>query len=174
MANAIQFRVQTRAGVVERTVQPGGVLDVMPGETVLEAWINAPVGGLIALAADALLYAGQRYHADDWNAGTPRAQLLYNFANVGPRSAPAGPFGFVTWQTGPASGPDGVINGTTVEDLLATVRGRLEGYQAGKLPSIENEAALGGIAMALEALARRTAARQAQEVEGTDAPHVPA
>lgn len=176
MANGITFRVQTRAGVVERTVQPGGVLDVMPGEVVLQAWTDKPVGGLSALADEAYQYAGMLHTQEERKDGLPRFQMLYNFANVAPMGAPAGPFGFVCWQTGPARGPENqeTINGTTCEDLLALVRQRIEGYQAGPVPTVENEEALGGIAVALDALARRTKARQEQHVEGTDAPHVPA
>lgn len=176
MANGITFRVQTRSGVVERTVQPGGVLDVQPGEQVLAAWSDAPVGGLLALAQQALVLHGGVLHTEqERHDGLPRYNLLYNFANVAPMGAPVGPFGFVCWQTGPARGPDNeaTINGTTCEDLLTLVRMRIEGYQTGPVPSPENDVALDGIERALAALASRTSARQAHGVEGTDAPHVP-
>jgi hypothetical protein len=74
-------------------------------------------------------------------------------------------FLMVTFQEEPI-GERGV-NGVSNEALLAIVRDRLEGFQAGPYACVENEDALGAIKDAMLALARRTQARLDRGVEGT-------
>lgn len=55
--------------------------------------------------------------------------------------------------------------GITNEALLAIVKDRLEGFQAGKFPCQENEDALAGVNHALKYLHKRTLDRIARGVE---------
>jgi hypothetical protein len=55
--------------------------------------------------------------------------------------------------------------GVTNEALLAIVKDRLEGFQAGKFPCQENEDALAGVNHALKFLHKRTLDRTARGVE---------
>ena len=59
--------------------------------------------------------------------------------------------------------------GLTNEILLAVVRDRLEGFQAGEYACLENENALEAVKAAMFALAVRTVRRVARGVEGTAA-----
>ena len=70
--------------------------------------------------------------------------------------------------------PDTIVNihfvslespGVTNEALLAIVKDRLEGFQAGKFPCQENEDALAGVNHALRFLHKRTLDRVARGVE---------
>ena len=57
------------------------------------------------------------------------------------------------------------LPGVTNEALLAIVKDRLEGFQAGKFPCQENEDALAGVNHALRFLHKRTMDRIARGVE---------
>jgi hypothetical protein len=72
--------------------------------------------------------------------------------------------GQVTFQDGPIA--DGVPNGGSNEVLLAIVLDRLQAFQAGKFPCVENEQAIGAVQVALRALTSRTAERTHRGVEG--------
>lgn len=58
------------------------------------------------------------------------------------------------------------VNGLTHEVLLAIVADRLQSFQAGPFPCLENERALAYTRDALEWLQKRTKARVARGVEG--------
>ena len=83
------------------------------------------------------------------------------------------------WQAGPVpvdeDGEQRGFNGTTVEDVLAAAKDRLEFYQSGGDPPgrfncDENIIAIGYISRALMTLRRRTERRKARGVEGTLTP----
>lgn len=97
--------------------------------------------------------------------GSAAMTLLYNDKNGLVRE---GPFGYIKWQLGPV--PNG-INGATIEDVLGACIERLEGFQAGPFACIENAQAIGFVRAGVDRLLDRTAARAAQGVEGTNAPH---
>lgn len=79
----------------------------------------------------------------------------------------------LVWQKGPLGrGNDRKQpNGAFVETVIDAVIQRIEFYQGSKFNCAENEAALGYLRRAAEALASRTAKREAQAVEGTHAVH---
>ena len=62
------------------------------------------------------------------------------------------------------------VNGCGVEDVVAVLLDQLDDMNR-TLPCPENVHAVQGLLVALEWLARRTALRQAQGVEGTNLPH---
>jgi hypothetical protein len=64
-----------------------------------------------------------------------------------------------------------VYNGTTNEELLEVLIDRTQTLQD-KFPCNENEFALSHMRQALELFNHRTRQRQAQNVEGTDKPHI--
>ena len=77
----------------------------------------------------------------------------------------------VFWQDGPLM-VDGVRvdpTGGFVETLIAIAMDRIEFYQDSKFNCPENEAALGYLQRAMASLERRTADREARQVEGTHA-----
>ena len=76
--------------------------------------------------------------------------------------------GFVSFQNGPIQ--EVGVNGVQNEHLLAIVEDRLACFQAGPFASSYNQEALIGVRDALAALHRRTADRQARNVEGMNAP----
>ncbi len=61
--------------------------------------------------------------------------------------------------------------GLTNEVLLAIVLDRLETFEAGSNPCVENSIAIAHLNTALDYLKERTARRIAQNVEGTMEPH---
>mgnify|MGYP000166742895 CR=1 FL=1 len=69
--------------------------------------------------------------------------------------------------------PEVGVNGITNEVLIQVLISRLTRLND-KLPCYENVAALGHLSSAGDWLAERTRRRQAQEVEGTEAPHLSA
>lgn len=77
---------------------------------------------------------------------------------------PVGEFGHVQFQKGPVA-IDG-LNGCFMEDLLAIVADRLEGFQNGDFSCKENDLALIKIKEALHWLDYRTADRIEHDVEG--------
>lgn len=75
----------------------------------------------------------------------------------------------ISFQCGPI-GEVGV-NGCSIEDVLDVLAERLEGFQRGPFACAENDVALAHLGAARRSLLERTTARQAQGVEGTNAPH---
>lgn len=72
----------------------------------------------------------------------------------------------VSFQEGPIK--EVGVNGVTNEALLAIVRDRLQGFQAGPFACRENALALTKIEEALHWLLHRTRERQSRGVEGTN------
>jgi hypothetical protein len=62
------------------------------------------------------------------------------------------------------------INGISNESLLAVIRDRLEGFQAGPFACEENKHALAWIISAMDILAARSMRRDLRGVEGTQQP----
>lgn len=81
-----------------------------------------------------------------------------------PSDTVAGEFGHVQFQKGPVS--EEGLNGCFMEDLLAIVVDRLEGFQSGDFACRENALALTKIQEALHWLNHRTADRIERDVEG--------
>ncbi len=81
-----------------------------------------------------------------WRAGDPASMTVILFQNGGIKEAG--------------------LNGVTNEALLVVVADRLRGFQAGKFPSLANEAALDSVENALSLLKARTSERIARGVEG--------
>lgn len=81
----------------------------------------------------------------------------------------------IDWQDGPlvdpVTGERREPNGCFVETVIRAAVGRLEHYQAGRFACEENAHALVDLRSALEFLDKRTAAREAQGVEGTHEVH---
>lgn len=75
-------------------------------------------------------------------------------------------FFFVGFQNGPIKEAD--VNGVTHEALLAILIDRLEGFQSGQYACEDNAEALFALRTALSVLQRRTRARLARGVEGTN------
>ena len=75
-------------------------------------------------------------------------------------------FGRIKFQKGPIK--EVGINGCTIEDLLAIVIHRLQGFQSGLFACRENALALTKIQEALHWLNHRTADRLSRGVEGTN------
>lgn len=82
----------------------------------------------------------------------------------------------IDWQNGPLGrGADRIEpNGAFVEGVIAAAIDRLAFFQKSKFACRENAIALTHLETALLWLEKRTAEREAQEVEGTHTPHVPA
>ena len=78
----------------------------------------------------------------------------------------------IDWQDGPLGrGADRKEpNGAFVEGVVAAAIGRMQFYQASKFACRENAVALTHLETALLWLQKRTADRDAREVEGTHAP----
>lgn len=75
----------------------------------------------------------------------------------------------IEWQNGPLA-VDGVRNepnGCFVETVIAAALQRIEWYQAGRFACDTNAEAAYHLRLALDALHRRTADREARGVEGT-------
>lgn len=77
----------------------------------------------------------------------------------------------IVWQNGPLGRGDDRIepNGAFVEGVIQAAIDRLEYYQASQFNCEENGWALVAMDDALNALAERTASREARDVEGTHA-----
>ena len=75
----------------------------------------------------------------------------------------------ISWQEGPLGRGDSrrKPNGAFVEDVIAAAIDRLEYYQHSRFVCPENATAIASLGCALDALNRRTADREAREVEGT-------
>lgn len=75
----------------------------------------------------------------------------------------------ISWQNGPLGrGSDRKEpNGAFVEDVIQAAADRIEFYQASKFKSVDNAEALDHLRKAVEVLNRRTADREARDVEGT-------
>ncbi|MDP3769004.1 MAG: hypothetical protein Q8S13_13385 [Dehalococcoidia bacterium] len=78
----------------------------------------------------------------------------------------------IRFQRGPIgeTGETGV-NGCAIEDVLDVLIERLEGFERGPFTCRENRFAIMHLKSAKGWLGARTAARQAQGVEGTNQPH---
>jgi acetamidase/formamidase len=81
------------------------------------------------------------------------------------------PYIHIKWQDGTV--PTVGVNGAQTDDVLQVVIDRLE-YLQDRVPCAENRRTLGHLTQALTWQAKRTARRQAQGVEGTEAPHTSA
>lgn len=64
------------------------------------------------------------------------------------------------------------VNGCSIEDVIDVLVARLQGFQHGPFKCRENALAITKLEEAKLWLLHRTAQRQAQHVEGTNAPHV--
>lgn len=75
----------------------------------------------------------------------------------------------ITWQNGPLGRGDDrkAPNGAFVEGVIQAAIGRLQAYQGSKFACRENAVALTHLETALLWLGKRTADREAREVEGT-------
>lgn len=80
-----------------------------------------------------------------------------------------GPGFTIAWQRGPLGrGVDRQPqNGAFVEDVIGAAADRIEYYQGSRFACDDNAEALQHLRLALAALNRRTAAREARQVEGT-------
>ena len=77
----------------------------------------------------------------------------------------------ITWQNGPL-GRDAdrqAPNGAFVETVIAAAKSRIDFYQEGKFACNDNAEASDLLEQALAVLHRRTADREARQVEGTHA-----
>lgn len=99
------------------------------------------------------------YATDD--PGPGGAHHRYSF------TCSCGRLGEVPFQKGGVQKPSDV-NGLTNEALLAVVIDRLECFQAGPFPCLENDIALTNCREALAVLKARTAGRLARGVEGKE------
>lgn len=75
----------------------------------------------------------------------------------------------IKFQCGPVA--EHGVNGTSIENVIALLIRRLEGYQEGPLECRENTDALWHLRKAEEVLEDRTKARMVKGVEGTLQPH---
>lgn len=110
----------------------------------------------------------------------------HQFSDVDGNPAGGSTFGSgfaISWQNGPLASPvldDCVIddpnhagncrrapNGAFVETILAAAKDRLEFYQSSRFACDTNAEAIAAIEVAIAALHRRTADREARGVEGT-------
>lgn len=80
-----------------------------------------------------------------------------------------GDWGFIKFQCGPIA--ENGVNGTTIEAVIGVLVARLQGFNAGPFRCRENSLAITHMEEALHWLQARTASRQAQGVEGTNAAH---
>ncbi len=101
--------------------------------------------------------------------GSPCSVELGGRAALTPDIRRDGDFGFIRFQCGPIA--EVGINGTTIEALIDVLVTRLERFNAGPFRCRENSLAITHLEEALHWLQARTAKRQAQGVEGTNAPH---
>ena len=76
----------------------------------------------------------------------------------------------IMFQCGPIQ--DVGVNGCAIEDVIDVLVARLQGFQHGPFKCRENALAITKLEEAKLWLLHRTAQRQAQHVEGTNAPHV--
>ena len=83
---------------------------------------------------------------------------------------PKGPHGTLVFQHGPRM--EAGVNGTTIEAVQRALIDRLRGFNDGPFRCRENSLAITHMEEALHWLYARTKARQAQNVEGVNAPHV--
>lgn len=109
-------------------------------------------------------------HDHPGNGGAHHHYRISEADASGETCGPAGKFARIMFQNGPI-GEVGV-NGCTNEDLLGVVAHRLACFQAGPFACMENAVALQNVGVALDWLRRRTQARQAQGVEGSNLQHV--
>ena len=80
-----------------------------------------------------------------------------------------GPGFAIAWQRGPLGRGPGRLpqNGAFVEDVIAAAADRIRHYQSTRFAGPENAEAIEHLDLALAALRRRTADREARRVEGT-------
>lgn len=75
----------------------------------------------------------------------------------------------IKFQAGPLK--EVGVNGCSIEDVIDVLSNRLEGFQKGPFRCRENALAITKLEEAKQWLLYRTDKRQAQGVEGTNAPH---
>lgn len=93
-------------------------------------------------------------------------------ADENPAGGVSSSIGFtISWQMGPLGRGDErrIPNGAFVEKVIFACIDRLQFYQRSKFHCTDNELAINHLQSALAALERRTADREAREVEGTHA-----
>ena len=83
---------------------------------------------------------------------------------------PGEPYIRIKFQAGPIQMAG--VNGCSIEDVIDVLTERLEGFQKGQFRCRENALAITKLEEAKLWLLERTRRRQAQGVEGTNAPHV--
>lgn len=148
------------------STQQGSIpLQTLQGEQMAHVydWIIKGIGGEFYPCNDEIFR--KTYIAADWvghfpGEGSPMTDEINDIDG----------FFRIKFQTGPLGETE--RNGTTIERILQVAWDRLQGFQAGAFACYENETAIAGINMAIEALRRRTIARQEQGVEGKSLPHV--
>lgn len=96
--------------------------------------------------------------------GEDNACHEYNVREIGDNSGIVESFARVKFQKGPVK--ENGVNGCFMEDLLAIVIDRLEGFQSGDFRCRENALALTKIQEAMHWLNHRTQDRQNRGVEG--------
>ena len=74
--------------------------------------------------------------------------------------------GNITFQSGPV--PENGMNGATIEALLTICKHRLETFQSGNFPCMENDVAINHIRQAISILNQRTEDRMIRQVEGKE------
>lgn len=82
----------------------------------------------------------------------------------------AKPYISIKFQAGPLQ--EVAMNGCSIEDVIDVLTARLEGFQKGPFKCRENALAITKLEEAKHWLLYRTAKRQQQNVEGTNAAHV--
>jgi len=103
-------------------------------------------------------------HAGDEKTHGGASHQYYISRTDDPPDTVAGEFGHIRFQQGPVV--EEGVNGCFMEDLLAIVVDRLEGFQSGDFACRENALALTKIQEALHWLNHRTADRIERDVEG--------
>lgn len=88
---------------------------------------------------------------------------------IAPRVSKHDPVIWIQFQVGPIK--EVGVNGCAIEDVIDVLIRRLEGFQKGPFACAENQQALKHLTYAKEDLLIRTAKREGQGVEGTNAPH---
>lgn len=99
--------------------------------------------------------------------GSPALVTLHGSRKFGYQSEE--PYVTIKFQAGPLK--EVGVNGCSIEDVIDVLVDRLEGFQKGPFRCRENALAITKLEEAKQWLLYRTSKRQAQGVEGTNAPH---
>jgi len=102
--------------------------------------------------------------------GSPSLVESYGSTKFNHPGEPGGePYIRIRFQAGPIQ--EHGVNGCSIEDVIDVLLTRLRGFQEGPFKCRENALAITDLESAQNWLLRRTANRQRQGVEGTNAPH---